>query len=76
MNPNKVEKIIRLYLEGLSSREIASRVGLSSHQSVLNVISAWKTGKYEIYKEAIPLIDQVIELAKFQRDKNINIEEL
>ncbi len=76
MNINKVEKIIRLYLEGLSSREIADRVGLSSHQSVLNVISAWKTGKYEIYQEAVPSENEVIELAKFRRDKNIDIEEL
>ncbi|MGC9073991.1 MAG: hypothetical protein ACP5H0_07555, partial [Caldisericum sp.] len=76
MNINKVEKIIRLYLEGLSSREIANRVGLSSHQSVLNVISAWKAGNYEIYQEAVTLENEVIELAKFRRDKNIDIEEL
>ncbi|MGC9124415.1 MAG: hypothetical protein ACP5IB_10180, partial [Thermoplasmata archaeon] len=75
MNIQKVEKIIRMHLGGYSSREIGEKVGLT-HQSVLDVINDWRKGKYDKYRDAIPLEDEVIELARFQRDKHINIEDL
>ncbi|PMP83047.1 MAG: hypothetical protein C0175_02545, partial [Caldisericum exile] len=75
MNINRVEKIIRMHLEGYSHRKIADIVGLS-HTSVDDVISGWRNGKYEIYREAIPMEEEMIELAKYRRDKNIDTETL
>ncbi|PMP82668.1 MAG: hypothetical protein C0175_03240, partial [Caldisericum exile] len=75
MNINKVEKIIRMHLEGYSSRHIANEVNLS-HTSVDEVISAWRKHKYEIYRDAIPLEQEMIELAKYRRDRNIDTETL
>ena len=75
MNINRVEKIIRMHLEGYSNRKIGEEVDLS-HTSVAEIISAWKEQKYEIYREAIPMEQEMIELAKYRRDKNIDTETL
>ena len=75
MNINKLEKIIRLHLEGFSNRKIADEVGLS-HQAIADAISEWREQKYEIYRDAIPLEEEIIELAKYRRDKKIGMEEL
>ena len=75
MNINKLEKIIRLHLDGYSNRKIADEVGLS-HQAIADAISGWREQKYEIYRDAIPLEEEIIELAKYRRDKKIGMEEL
>jgi methyl-accepting chemotaxis protein len=75
MNINKLEKIIRMHLDGYSNRKIAEEVELS-HQTIADVISGWRQQKYEIYRDAIPLEQEMIELAKFRRDKKIGMEEL
>jgi chromosome segregation ATPase len=75
MNINKLEKIIRLHLDGFSNRKIAEEVGLS-HQAIADAISGWREQKYEIYRDAIPLEEEIIELAKYRRDKKIRMEEL
>ena len=75
MNLNQFKKVFTLYLKSDSYSEIEKSTGIPK-STVQRWIQEFKDGDIGIYKETLPYIEELTEVAKFMRENGLELADI